>query len=45
MDLVKEGFDPEAVKDRVWYRDPDTGKYELLNEDTFRKIGKGGVRF
>lgn len=45
VDLVKEGFDPEAVKDRVWYRDPDTGKYELLNEDTFRKIGKGGVRF
>ncbi len=45
VDLVKEGFDPEAVKDRVWYRDPETGKYELLNEDTFRKIGKGGVRF
>jgi len=45
VDLVKEGFDPKAAGERVWYADPETGHYELLTPEAYRKIGSGGVRF
>lgn len=44
-DLVKEGFDPEAAGDRVWYADPETGRYELVTPETYKKIASGGVKF
>ncbi|WP_233353116.1 long-chain-acyl-CoA synthetase [Henriciella mobilis] len=45
VDLAKQGFDPEAVEDPVWYHDPETGEYVRLTPEEFRKIGNGGVRF
>lgn len=44
-DLVKQGFDPESAGDRVWYADPETGKYELVTPETYRKITSGGMKF
>ncbi|MEE2877727.1 MAG: long-chain-acyl-CoA synthetase, partial [Pseudomonadota bacterium] len=45
VELVEQGFDPDTVNDPVWYADPETGKYERLTPEEFRKIGKGGKRF
>lgn len=44
-DLVEQGFSPEAAGDRVWYANPETGEYEPLTPDAFRKIGAGGMKF
>lgn len=44
-DLVKDGFDPETTGEKVWYADPETGKYELVTPETYKKIAAGGVKF
>ena len=44
-DLVKDGFDPERAGDKVWYFDSETGTYELVTPETYKKIASGGVKF
>ncbi len=43
--LAEQGFDPSASTDRVWYADPETGKYVELTPERFKKISAGGEKF
>ncbi len=45
VDLVKEGFDPHAVSEPIWYFDPESGKYEPLTPDAYETLKSGAVRF
>ena len=45
VELVKEGFDPNAVSEPLWYFDPETGKYEPLTPDAYETILSGAVKF
>lgn len=45
VELAEDGYDPERVKDPVWYVDPETGAYRRLSPEDFKKIGSGGGRF
>jgi len=45
VELVKEGFDPEAIDDPLWYYDPDSGKYEPLTVDAHETLRSGAVKF
>ncbi len=44
-DLVKDGFDPERAGEKVWYFDSETGTYELVTPETYKRIASGGVKF
>jgi fatty-acyl-CoA synthase len=44
-DLVKDGFDPERAGEKVWYFDSETGTYELVTPEAYKKIASGGVKF
>ncbi len=44
VDLVREGFDPEAVTDPLYVDDPRTGGYTRLTPALFAEIAAGGVR-
>ncbi len=43
-DLVREGFDPNKVTDTLYFRDPETQHYRLLNEEAFNRIAMGAVK-
>lgn len=45
VDLVREGFDPEAGADPVWFAHPDKRKYVLLTQELYNTILDGGFRF
>jgi fatty-acyl-CoA synthase len=45
VDLVREGFDPAAIADPVYFLDPDTGKYERLTPERYADIVAGRVKF
>ena len=45
VELVKEGFDPAAVNEPLWYYDPETNKYEPLTPDAHETILSGAVKF
>ncbi|MEO1659388.1 MAG: long-chain-acyl-CoA synthetase [Pseudomonadota bacterium] len=45
VELVKEGFDPNAVSEPLWYFEPDSGKYEPLTPDAYETILSGAVKF
>ncbi len=38
VDLVKEGFDPSAVKDEIYFNDPQAGAYVPLDAAVYEKI-------
>jgi len=44
VDLVKEGFDPVAVSDAIFFRDPEKGRYVPLDSVTFDRIASGEIR-
>jgi fatty-acyl-CoA synthase len=44
-ELLKEGFDPAAVKDPLFYRDEGKGSYLPLTAPVFKDIQAGKVRF
>lgn len=44
-DLVKQGFDPDLVKDALYMDDPEQGKYIPLTKQVFEDIKKGKYRF
>ena len=46
VELVKEGFDPDQVGgEPVYFFDPDSGKYELLTQDSYETLKSGAVKF
>jgi fatty-acyl-CoA synthase len=44
VDLVREGFDPSAIADPLYFLDPDTGKYERLMPERYTDIVQGRVK-
>ncbi len=44
VDLVREGFDPSAIADPVYFLDPHTSRYELLTPARHADIVEGRVK-
>jgi fatty-acyl-CoA synthase len=44
VDLVREGFDPAQLSDRLYFRDPEKGRYVPLDINTFERIESGQIR-
>ena len=44
VELVKEGFDPEAISDPIYFNDPAANAFVPLDKALYEKIGGGGVR-
>lgn len=44
VDLVREGFDPARLSDRLYFRDPEKGRYVPLDVGTFERIESGQIR-
>ncbi|MCW5725452.1 MAG: long-chain-acyl-CoA synthetase [Maricaulaceae bacterium] len=44
VDLVKDGFDPQRIKDPVWFDHPSEGAYVHLDAATYKAIQSGEVR-
>ena len=45
VDLVREGFDPAAIADPLFFLDPDSGQYERLTPERYADIAEGRVKF
>jgi fatty-acyl-CoA synthase len=43
-DLAADGFDPSAIDDRLFQRDPATGSYRPLDAAGYGRIVEGGIR-
>lgn len=43
IELQKEGFDPSAISDSMYYLD-SKGEYSVLAKDVFNKINEGSIR-
>lgn len=44
-DYKKEGFNPAVVKDVMYFLDPKSGEYELIDEGIYKDICSGRIRF
>jgi fatty-acyl-CoA synthase len=44
VELVKEGFNPESIKDPLFVLDPITCRYETLDKEGYDAIVSGRVR-
>ncbi|HWA92423.1 MAG TPA: long-chain-acyl-CoA synthetase [Rhizomicrobium sp.] len=44
VELVKEGFDPQAIADPLYWRDPASGRYERLDAARYQDIVEGRVK-
>ncbi|XP_069360638.1 long-chain fatty acid transport protein 4-like [Maniola hyperantus] len=44
VDLQKEGYDPNRVKDKLYYFDPKLNKYVSLGLEEYEKIVSGKIR-
>jgi fatty-acyl-CoA synthase len=44
IDLVREGFDPAAIADPLYWLDPATGSYEPLTPERYADIAEGLVK-
>src|SRR5262249_34288775 len=42
--LMREGFDPAAIDEPLYVREPQSGAYVRLDADTFARIADGTVR-
>ena len=45
VDLVREGLDPSAIADPLYFLDPDSGKYERLTPERYADIIEGRFKF
>jgi fatty-acyl-CoA synthase len=45
VDLVREGFDPSAIADPLYFLDTDSGKYERLTPERHADIIAGRIKF
>jgi fatty-acyl-CoA synthase len=44
LDLVRDGFDPSAIADPIYFLDPDSGRYELLTPSRYAEVVEGRVK-
>ncbi|MEP1906271.1 MAG: long-chain-acyl-CoA synthetase, partial [Nitratireductor sp.] len=44
VDLVKDGFDPDAISEPVYFNDPKANKFVLLDKPLYERICAGEVR-
>ena len=44
-DLQLEGFNPEKIKDKLYFLDSKSNQYVPLDSDLFFKISSGQIRF
>lgn len=44
VDLQRQGFDPSAIDDQLWYRDDPSRTYAELDSTAYRRILDGGLR-
>ncbi len=44
VDLVKEGFDPAALTDPIYFNNPETGTYVPLTNDLYERINNGTIK-
>jgi len=44
VDLVREGMDPSAIADPLYFRDPASGKYERLTPERYSDVVEGRVK-
>jgi fatty-acyl-CoA synthase len=42
--LVREGFDPSLLHDPLFYKDPKSGAYRMLDADAYARILDGSIR-
>jgi fatty-acyl-CoA synthase len=42
--LVREGFDPRTLDDRLLFRDPAFGAYQPLDADIYARVVDGAIR-
>lgn len=42
--LVKAGFDPDRIEEPVFFCDPRTGGYEVIDKEVFEAINNGEIR-
>jgi fatty-acyl-CoA synthase len=45
LDLVREGFDPTATEDPIYFDDPIANAYVLVDAEFCRRVESGHVRF
>lgn len=43
--LIREGFDPSVVSDRLFLRDPATRTYRSIDRAVYARVAEGGIRF
>ncbi|MEQ9145747.1 MAG: long-chain-acyl-CoA synthetase [Parvibaculaceae bacterium] len=44
VDLVKEGFDPDAISDPIYFNDPAAKAFVPLDKELYDHIAGGGIR-
>src|SRR5581483_10907224 len=44
QDLVRAGFDPHQITDPLYFRDPKSGDFLVLDADGFARIVQGAIR-
>jgi acyl-CoA synthetase (AMP-forming)/AMP-acid ligase II len=44
VDFQKQGMDPSIVRDKMWWLDPSTKKYEVLDGPVYQKLVLGKAR-
>jgi fatty-acyl-CoA synthase len=44
VDLVKAGFDPNKIRDPIYWFDPETARYEPLTPEVYAAIASGRTR-
>jgi fatty-acyl-CoA synthase len=44
QELVREGFDPRTVDDRLFFKDPESGAYRQLDAGRYARIADGTIR-
>jgi fatty-acyl-CoA synthase len=44
VDLVKQGFDPSAIDDPIWFDHPQDGRYVPLTDELYEAIQSGALR-
>jgi len=44
LELVRDGFDPDHVRDPLYWFDPDTAQYESLTSDVYKAIVAGKIK-
>lgn len=43
-DLQSEGYNPNTVKDRLYFHDPGTKQFERITQDLYNDIQNGSVK-